>query len=151
MKSWVIPTIIFFLGLGLGLSAPMLASRYMNPYLPDMLKESVVPLEGTVIHKQHQQDRLLVTITTPAGTILATFQQQIPEIDLLVEESDLVTLNVQHYQTFITDPSILRVIKQEEEKQQQESPLSPGPTPSSSPSVPAPETGSNSESPGLSP
>ncbi len=146
MRPWVIPTIIFLLGLGLGLSAPMLASRYMNPYLPDMLKERVHPLEGTVIHKQHQPDRLLITMTTPAGTILATFQQQIPEINLLIEERDLVTLDVQQYQPFITDPSILRVIKHQEE-----APSSPGLTPSSGSSAPAPETGSNPESPGLLP
>jgi hypothetical protein len=140
MRPWVIPTIIFFLGLGLGLSAPMLASRYMNPYLPDMLKERVHPLEGAVIHKQHQQDRLLVTITTPAGTILATFQQQIPEINLLIEERDLVTLDVQHYQPFVTDPAILRVIKQQEETF-----APPGPTPSSNDFAPTPGSGSDSD------
>src|SRR5690606_5369796 len=92
-------------------------------------------LEGTVRHKQIQQDRLLMTITTPQGTILATFQQQIPEIDLLIEERDLVTLDVQLYQPFITDPTVMRVVKHQEEtpanRAPANSPLEPTPPPES--------------------
>lgn len=135
MRPWVIPTIALVIGLGIGLGGPMLASRYADPYLPGFLKESVHPLEGTVRHKQVQQDRLLMTITTPQGTILATFQEQIPEIDLLIDERDQVTLDVQLYQPFITDPTVLRVIKHQEEtpanRTPADTPLEPPPPPES--------------------
>lgn len=145
-RPWVLPTIALVIGLGIGLGGPMVASRYANPYLPGFLQESVHPLEGAVRHKQIQQDRLLMTITTPEGTILATFQQQIPEIDLLVEERDLVTLDVQHYQPFITDPPVLRVIKHQEE-------TPPNMTPADTPlqSTPPPEPGSTHDSPSANP
>jgi hypothetical protein len=92
----------------------MLAARYMDPYLPEFLKETIHPLEGEVIHKQRQEDRLLITITTQDGTILATFQQQVPEIDLLIEERDRVTLDVKQYDPFVNDPPVLRVTKHQE-------------------------------------
>jgi hypothetical protein len=111
MRPWVIPTTVFILGLGVGLSGPILASRYGDPYLPSFLKKTVHPLEGSVTHKQRQQDRLLITVTTQDGTILATFQQQVEEIDLLIEERDLLTLDVRQYEPFVNDPPVLRVTK----------------------------------------
>lgn len=114
MRSWVIAATVFFLGFGLGLSGPMLASRYLDPYLPAFLKDTRHPLEVSVTHKQRQQDRLLITMTTQDGTILATFQQQVPEIDLLIEERDLVTVDVPQYQPFIHDPPVIRVTKHQE-------------------------------------
>jgi len=53
-----------------------------------------------------------MTITTADGTILATFRKQIPEIDLLVEEQDSVTLDVRQYEPFVNDPPVLKVDKQ---------------------------------------
>ena len=88
-----------------------MASRYAMPYLPQFLQETVHPLEGTVTHKQRDQDRLLMTVTTADGTILATFLKQVPEIDLLVEEQDSVTLDVGQYEPFVNDPPILKVTK----------------------------------------
>ena len=114
MRPWVMPMTAFFLGLVLGLSGPMLASRYVDPYLPTFLNKTIHPLEGSVTHKQRQQDRLLITITTQDGTILATFKQQVPEIDLLIEEHDLVTLDVRQYEPFVNDPPVLRVTKHKE-------------------------------------
>lgn len=111
MKLWVMPAAVFSLGLGLGISAPLLVSRYLDPYFPDFLKEALHPLEGSVLHKQRQQDRLLITITTQDGTFLATFQRQVQKIDLLIEERDLVTLDVREYEPFVNDPRLLRVIK----------------------------------------
>lgn len=142
MRPWVIPTMVFFLGLGLGLSGPMLSSRYVDPYLPTGLKKTVHPLEGSVVHKQRQQDRLLITITTQDGTILATFQQQVPEIDLLIEEGDLVTINVRQYEPFINDPRVLRVIKHKDV-----TPASAVPTNPPNQSEPMPERGSSLDPP----
>lgn len=112
MKSMIVYVTLFLLGIGVGLGAPFLASRYAQPYLPQFLQETIHPLTGTVTHKQRDQDRLLMTVTTQDGTILATFQKQVPEIDLLVQEQDSVTLDVRQYEPFVTDPPILKVNKQ---------------------------------------
>ena len=112
MKSWVVPTTIFVLGLGLGLSGPLVATRYLTPYLPGAFQPMRHALEGIVTHKQRDQDRLLMTVTTQDGTILATFQKQVAEIALLVDEQDSITLNVKHYEPFVNDPPILKVNKQ---------------------------------------
>ncbi|MDT3777552.1 hypothetical protein PJI16_08265 [Nitrospira sp. MA-1] len=111
MKSLMVYMAVFVLGIGLGLGAPVLVSRYAQPYLPQFLQETVHPLTGTVTHKERQQDRLLMTVTTKNGTILATFQKQVPEIDLLVEEQDSVTLDVKQYEPFVTDPPVIKVNK----------------------------------------
>ena len=112
MKAWVIPTTLFCVGLGLGLGGPILATQYMEPYMPGFLKKPLHPLEGIVTHKQRDQDRLLMTVTTQDGTILATFRQQVAEIDLLVEEQDSITLDVRQYEPFVNDPLVLKVNKQ---------------------------------------
>ncbi|MCW5783388.1 MAG: hypothetical protein KIT39_08780 [Nitrospirales bacterium] len=111
MKSLMVYISVFVLGVGLGLGAPFLAARYAQPYIPQFLQEAVHPLTGTVTHKERQQDRLLMTVTTRDGTILATFRKQVPEIDLLVEEQDSVTLDVKQYEPFVTDPPVIKVNK----------------------------------------
>ena len=112
MRSWVIPTTLFCLGLGLGFGIPILGPRYMEPYMPNFFQKPLHPLEGVVAHKQHDQDRLLMTVTTQDGTILATFRKQVAEIALLVEEQDSITLDVRQYEPFVNDPPILKVKKQ---------------------------------------
>ena len=112
MKSFIVYMTVFLLGVGAGIGAPILLSRYAQPYLPPFLQKTAHPLAGTVTHKQRDQDRLLMTITTADGTILATFRKQIPEIDLLVEEQDSVTLDVRQYEPFVNDPPVLKVDKQ---------------------------------------
>jgi hypothetical protein len=124
----------------------MLASRYVDPYLPTFLKRTLHPLEGSVTHKQRQQDRLLITITTQDGTILATFQQQVPEIDLLIEEGDLVTLDVRQYEPFVNDPPVLRVTKHTEAIPDIVAPTNPPIQ-----TEPLPETGSTLDPPGSLP
>lgn len=126
MKSLIVYVTLFVLGVGVGLGAPFLASRYAQPYLPQFLQETIYPLMGTVTHKQRDQDRLLMTVTTKDGTILATFQKQVSEIDLLIEEQDSVTLDVKRYEPFVTDPPVLKVNKHARQIQ------APAPSPPSS-------------------
>jgi hypothetical protein len=76
MKSLIVYVTLFLLGVGFGLGAPFLASRYAQPYLPRFFQETVHPLTGTVTHKEREQDRLLMTVTTQDGTILATFRKR---------------------------------------------------------------------------
>ncbi len=112
MRAWIIPTTLFCLGLGFGLSIPIVGPHYMEPYIPNFLQKPLHPLEGVVTNKQRDQDRLLMTVTTKDGTILATFKKQVAEIDLLVEEQDSITLDVKQYEPFVNDPPVLKVNKQ---------------------------------------
>ncbi len=152
MKAWVIPTTMFCVGLGLGLTGPLLATQYMEPYMPGFLKKSLHPLEGIVTHKQRDQDRLLMTVTTQDGTILATFRQQVAEIDLLVEDQDSITLDVRQYEPFLNDPLVLKVNKQVPQVQiPNPLPASPSPSSTEQGHLPdsqfesAPSTGESSE------
>lgn len=148
MKSLIVYAALLLLGVGLGLGAPFFVSQYAQPYLPKFLQETVHPLTGTVTHKERQQDRLLMTVTTQDGTILATFQKQVPEIDLLVEEQDSVTLDVKQYEPFVTDPPVIKVNKLiqqvPEPAQPSHSSIEPEPL-SNSQLNPSPPTGETSE------
>ena len=110
MKVWVL-LIIFLIGLGLGLSLPSLAPKYLDPYFPKIMKPSTQEVKGAVVRKQSDPNRLLLTISSKEGAILATFLKKITEISLLVDEGDTVTLAVGEYAPFVTDPKILRVKK----------------------------------------
>jgi hypothetical protein len=112
MKLWVF-LIIFLLGLGLGLSLPSFAPTYLDSYFPKIMKPSTQEVKGTVVRKQTNPNRLLLTISSKEGALLATFQKKITEISLLVDEGDTVTLAVKDYAPFVTDPPILRVNKPE--------------------------------------
>ena len=110
MKLWIF-LIVFLLGLGIGLSAPSFAPQYLGPYFPKVTKSSKHHVEGTVVRKQTESDRVLLTISAKEGAILATFQKKVTEISLLVEEGDTVALDIRVYAPFVNDPPILRVQK----------------------------------------
>jgi len=112
MKLWIL-LLIFLLGLGLGLGLPSLAPQYLDSYFPKIMKPSTQEVKGVVVRKQANPNRLLLTISSKEGALLATFQKKITEISLLVDEGDTVTLAVKEYAPFVTDPPILRVNKPE--------------------------------------
>ncbi len=110
MKMWVL-LFTFLIGIGIGLGAPSVAPRYLKPYFPKGITAARSGVQGIVVKKQLEENRLLLTISAPDGALLATFQKKIPEITLLVDEGDAVTLDVRGYAPFVTDPPILRVKK----------------------------------------
>ncbi len=79
--------------------------------VPFNLRKNIRPVEGTVIAKGREEKRLLLTVNTPEGVVLATFTRRVPEIDLLVERGDLITLGLPEYSPFVTDPELRRVRK----------------------------------------
>jgi hypothetical protein len=53
-----------------------------------------------------------MTVTTrTSGRFWGLYHKQLPEIDLLVEEQDLITMDLRQYEPFVTDPPILKVNK----------------------------------------
>ena len=110
MKVWV-GIVIFILGVGVGFSGVRFIPASVSPYLPTVLQAKNEIVKGIVVQKHQEQERLLLTVSTHRGALLATFTQQIPEIDLLVEAGDEVTLGLAHYAPFVHDPAIKGVMK----------------------------------------
>ena len=105
-------TVTFLLGLVLGITGTMLGPRVLEPYLPAAIRGDLEGIEGEVMSKQRKGDRLLLTVQTSEGAILATFRKKLTEIDLLVAEGDMLTLARTGYRAFMDDPAIGRVRKQ---------------------------------------
>ncbi len=103
--------LLFLLGLLLGVAGALLAPRYLGDYLPGGLRGQNETIEGPVLGKRLEENRLLLTVQGQQGAVLATFRTQVAEIDLLVGVGDTVTLGVSRYQPFVEDPSFRGVRK----------------------------------------
>lgn len=110
MKLWR-GTLPFLIGLALGAVLVVIGPRVAGPYLPEALRDKVESVEGKVTRKQREPDRLLLTVVTPRGAILATFKQKVPEVDLLVAEGDTLILGLRRFGPFVEDPAIQSVRK----------------------------------------
>ncbi|MDH5726715.1 MAG: hypothetical protein OEY60_14730, partial [Nitrospira sp.] len=73
------------------LAAPELLTPYTQQFIPATQFESV---KGTVVKKERDANRLLMTLSTPKGVLLATFTLKINEIDLLVAEGYAATIRL---------------------------------------------------------
>ena len=104
--------VTFLLGLVVGITGTVLGPRLLEPYLPAAVRVDLEGIEGAVMSKQRKGDRLLLTVQTTEGAILATFRKKLTEIDLLVAEGDMLTLARTGYGAFMADPAIGRVRKQ---------------------------------------
>lgn len=111
MRFWR-PAVIFVVGLALGVVAALRGPDLIGPYLPEALRPPVEVVEGEVTRKQREGQRLLLTVVTRRGALLATFRKQVAEVDLLVEQGDRLTLGLGRFQPFVDDPEIRQVQKQ---------------------------------------
>lgn len=103
--------IAFLVGLAIGVVGVIVGRPYVGERLPEAVGGKRQTLQGPVTAKRREADRLLLTVSTPSGAILATFKKKLGEIDLLVERGDSVSLAVPGYQPFLQDPEITRVAK----------------------------------------
>ncbi len=103
--------LIFFLGLVSGVLGTIFVPRLVSPMLPAGLKAEAESVDGTVVRRQRDPERLLLTINTPEGAALATFTEKVAEIDLLVAEGDSVTLDASSSTEFVDNPPIIAVRK----------------------------------------
>jgi hypothetical protein len=110
MKSWRGP-LLFLVGLALGAVLVVIGPRATGRYLPEALRGKLEFVEGEVTRKQREPDRLLVTVVTPRGAILAIFKKRVPEVDLLVAEGDVLTLGLRRFEPFVESPVIQSVRK----------------------------------------
>lgn len=98
-------------GIALGVAATLLVPRFVAPHLPAPFRAGELRVQGPVLAEQEEEDRLLLTVGTDQGAMLATFRQQVTEIALLVDEGDTVTLGVREYRPFVQDPTLVGVWK----------------------------------------
>lgn len=110
MKTWL----GFFGGILVGLLTGMLvmqaAPEHVSPYMQQVMpRTQSVSVKGTVIQKQREADRLLLTLSTSEGVMLATFKEKLDETDLLVGQGYDVTIRIAAYSPFVENPTIERV------------------------------------------
>ncbi|MDP2577878.1 MAG: hypothetical protein Q8W48_09225, partial [Candidatus Palauibacterales bacterium] len=103
--------ISLIVGLVLGITAGLWAPKLLGDRLPQAVRRSDSLVTGIVLAKQRETDRLLLTVETPEGAILATFKEKIEEIALLVDVDDTMTFELRRYSPFIDDPTIAGVRK----------------------------------------
>ena len=102
--------LMLLLGLTLGVAGTILLPRYLGDSLP-MLRGGSETIQGPVLGKRSEEDRLLLTVQAEQGAVLATFRERIAEIDLLVDVGDTVSLGVARYEPFVEDPDFLGIRK----------------------------------------
>jgi len=84
-------------------------------------------IEGQVVRKQRDGNRLLVKITTAQGPMLVTFTQKVADLDVLLDAGDTVTLVTPGYAAFVDDP-ILERVKEPARTQSPSPPSTPQPS-----------------------
>lgn len=99
--------VAFVVGLVAGIAGTIIVPGLVRPVLG--AREGEI-FRGVVRDKQAETDRLILTVLTPQGTILATFTEQVAEIGLLIQEGDSLALEMQEYAPFVDDPMIGRVV-----------------------------------------
>src|SRR5262245_41498762 len=109
MKGWVILIGTLAVGFVLGIGAGTSGSTLVAPYLYKAVSGPSEHLEGQVVRKQRDANRLLVKVTTTQGPMLVAFTQKVPDLDLLLDAGDVVTLLTPGYATFVDDPILERV------------------------------------------
>lgn len=105
--------VLFLIGLVLGVAGALLVPIFLGPYLPAFLRGNEEEVTGVVADKRSDQDRLLLTVRTERGAVLATFSRRVPEIDLLVSAGDTVVLGLGTYEPFVENPDLRGVRKAE--------------------------------------
>ena len=114
-------------GIVIGVLGAVILPDLASPYLPGALRGERVEVAGVVEAKSTEAERLLLTVGSEAGAMLATFRDGIAEIDLLVSVGDSVLLTVDEYAPFVDDARISRVMKQRDWRPAMEDPA-PGDT-----------------------
>jgi hypothetical protein len=107
-KASLFPLLLLVLGVALGAAGAALVLRWVDPGLLAPFRGGD-GVEGRVLDKALESDRLLLKIESEHGVFLATFTERQAEIDLLVDAGDTVTLDAREYRPFLEDPTLDRV------------------------------------------
>jgi hypothetical protein len=129
MKGWVILIGTLAVGFVLGVGAGTRGSTLVAPYLHKAVSGPNEHLDGQVVRKQRDGNRLLVKVSTTQGPMLVTFTRKVPDLDVLLDTGDFVTLLAPGYATFVDDPILEKVKGPRGEVPPVPSPSSPSGTP----------------------
>ncbi len=110
------------MGVALGVAGTVLVSRWAGPTLMSAFQGSEA-VEGRVLDKALESDRLLLKIETEDGVLLATFTERQAQIDLLVDPGDTLALDAREYRPFLEDPGLARVRKPKPPHEPEETPV----------------------------
>src|SRR6267378_2166857 len=99
MKGWLILSFTLAIGIALGVGAMTKGPALVAPYLPKSISGQSERIDGEVVRKQREANRLLVKVATAQGPMLVTFTQKVAELDLLLEPGDRVELITPGYPT----------------------------------------------------
>src|SRR5438477_13151092 len=108
-RGWLILVCIFLVGVVVGVGLANRGPALISPYLPKSASRPGEHIEGQVVRKQRDGNRLLVKITTAQGPMLVTFTQKVADLDVLLDPGDTVTLMIPGYATFVEDPVFERI------------------------------------------
>jgi len=92
VRGWLILICTFLVGAAVGVGVANRGPALIAPYLPKAVSGAGEHLEGQVVRKQRDGNRLLVKITTAQGPMLVTFTQKVADLDVLLDAGDTVTL-----------------------------------------------------------
>ena len=109
MRGWLILVGTLLVGMVVGFGAATRGPALISPYLPMAGSGAGERIEGQVVRKQREGNRLLVKITTAQGPMLVTFTQKVADLDVLLDPGDTVTLVIPGYATFVENPVLERV------------------------------------------
>jgi hypothetical protein len=109
MRGWTILIATLLVGAGLGAAGTIYLPSIVDPYLPKELRIRARVVEGQVLNKQREPNRLLVKIQLEQGVILATYTKRVAEVDLLVEPGDTIALELRSGEPVVDEPPIERV------------------------------------------
>jgi len=105
---------MFLFGVLLGILGAIFLPNYVRPYIPQWVMGKTIVVKGTVAAKQKKENVLLLTVNTPEGVLLATFNKKVDEINLLINEKDTIEFTLPKYMPFIDDPTVIRVAKEQQ-------------------------------------
>jgi len=109
MRGWLILVGTLLVGMVVGFGAASRGPALIAPYLPKAGSGADEHIEGQVVRKQREGNRLLVKVTTAQGPMLVTFTQKVADLDVLLDPGDTVTLVIPGYATFVENPVLERV------------------------------------------
>jgi hypothetical protein len=110
MRGWVILTITLVIGVLIGVGVATRGPAFIAPYLPKAVRGANARIEGQVVRKQRDGNRLLVKVDTAQGPMLVVFTDKSADLDVLLDPGDTVTLLTgAGYATFVNDPTLERV------------------------------------------
>ena len=109
-RGWLILTVTLLVGFVLGVGAATKGPAFVAPYIPhSVMSGAGERIEGQVVRKQREGNRLLVKVATPQGPMLVTFTQKVGDLDVLLDPGDTIILITGGYATFVDDPGLDRV------------------------------------------